>query len=39
MLKIIRPKETNQISVVTGTKRNKWGYSESETRRHFRNKK
>jgi hypothetical protein len=26
MLKIIRPKETSQTAVVTGSKRNKWGY-------------
>jgi hypothetical protein len=36
MLKIIRPKETSQIAVVTGSKRNKWG---CEISRHFRNKR
>jgi hypothetical protein len=33
MLIIIRPKETNQIAVVTGYNRNKW-----EINRNFRNK-
>jgi hypothetical protein len=28
MLKIVRPKETSQIAVVTGSKWNKWGQSE-----------
>jgi hypothetical protein len=28
MLRIIRLKETSQIAVVTGSKRNKWGLSE-----------
>jgi hypothetical protein len=41
MLKIDRSKETSQTAVVTGTKQNKWGYSEQrhEASRHFRHKK
>jgi hypothetical protein len=42
MFKTIRLKETRQIALVTGSKRNKRGYSEryqTEASRHFRNKK
>jgi hypothetical protein len=40
MLRIIRPKETSQIAVVTGSKRNKQiNNKRCKTSRHFRNKK
>jgi hypothetical protein len=42
MLKIIRPKETSQIAVVTGSNRingNKLKNKRRESSRHFRNKK
>jgi alpha/beta superfamily hydrolase len=41
-LKIIRSKETSQIAVVTGSKRNKWDNPNNirrDTSRHFWNKK
>jgi hypothetical protein len=40
MFKTIRSKETSQITKVTGSKPNKWGYPEyikHEASRHFRN--
>jgi hypothetical protein len=42
MLRIIRSKETNQIAVVTESKRNKWdnlNNKKREVNRNFRNKK
>jgi hypothetical protein len=42
MLRIISPRETSQIAVVTESKRNKWRYLNNikrEASRHFRNKK
>jgi hypothetical protein len=41
VLRIVRPKETSQIAVVTGSERNKWDNLNIRrgASRHFRNKK